>query len=177
MRATVIAILCATLAQILLSAACAAAEESAIDIWGTLLRPQYFGERDIEVGNNLIELRVPPRAEDAGVVPISINAKIAQTPQRYIRTLYVFIDRNPKPPAGKFELTPVMGKADLAMRLRIDQYTDVRVVAETSDGKLYMDSGYTRASGGTLIAEMTDSKGRQFSHSFEVKGAPQRALR
>jgi sulfur-oxidizing protein SoxY len=25
--------------------------------------------------------------------------------------------------------------------------------------------------GGTMTAEMTDSKGRQFSHSFEVKGA------
>ena len=128
--------------------AAGAAEESNVDVWGTLLRPQYFGEREITVGKDLVELRVPQRAEDAGVVPVSINAKIAQTEGRYIRTLWVFIDNNPRPLAGKFELTPAMGRADLAMRLRINQFTDVRVVAETNDGRLYMDSGYTRASGG-----------------------------
>lgn len=127
---------------------CAAVEESEIDVWATLLRPQYFGEREISEGKELVELRLPARAEDAGVVPISINAKIPQSAERYIRTLYVFIDRNPRPLAGKFELTPAMGKADMAMRLRINQFTDVRVVAETSDGHLYMDKGYTRASGG-----------------------------
>ncbi|MCC6706595.1 MAG: quinoprotein dehydrogenase-associated SoxYZ-like carrier [Gammaproteobacteria bacterium] len=138
------------LALLVMSAwgSCAAAEESEVDVWATLLRPQHFGDREISEGKDLVELRLPARAEDAGVVPISINAKIPQTAERYIRTLYIFIDRNPRPLAGKFELTPAMGKADMAMRLRINQFTDVRVVAETSDGHLYMDKGYTRASGG-----------------------------
>ena len=147
MAGLIVKMLWATVLLMGIDARCVAAEESAIDVWATLLRPQYFGERDIVPGKDLIELRIPPRAEDAGVVPISVNAKIPQTAARYIRTLYIFIDRNPKPLAGKFELTPAMGRADLAMRLRINQYTDVRVVAETN-GKLYMDSGYTRASGG-----------------------------
>jgi sulfur-oxidizing protein SoxY len=140
--------LCTGLAMSIAWAWCAAAEESEVDVWATLLRPQYFGERDIVEGKELVELRLPARAEDAGVVPISVNAKIPQSAERYIRTLYVFIDRNPRPLAGKFELTPAMGKADLAMRLRINQFTNVRVVAETNDGHLYMDKGYTRASGG-----------------------------
>ena len=148
MRVIVLMLLCVASVLAGANARAAAGEESEVDVWATLLRPQYFGDRDIAVGKDLIELRVPPRAEDAGVVPISINAKIPQTAERYIRTLHIFIDRNPKPLAGKFELTPAMGKADLAMRLRINQFTTVRVVAETNDGKLYMDSGYTRASGG-----------------------------
>ena len=41
-----------------------------------------------------------------------------------------------------------MGRADIAMRLRIDQFTNVRVVAEMNDGELHMDTGFTRASGG-----------------------------
>ena len=148
MAGLIVKMLWATVLLMGIGARCVAAEESAIDVWATVLRPQYFGERDIVPGKDLIELHIPPRAEDAGVVPISVNAKIAQTAARYSRTLYIFIDRNPKPLAGKFELTPAMGRADLAMRLRINQYTDVRVVAETNDGRLYMDSGYTRASGG-----------------------------
>ncbi|MEQ8497639.1 MAG: quinoprotein dehydrogenase-associated SoxYZ-like carrier [Gammaproteobacteria bacterium] len=122
--------------------------QSDADVWETLLRPNYFGERAITEGESIIDLRVPLRAEDSGVVPVSINAGIAQTPERYIKHLYVFVDKNPRPLAGKFLLTPAMGRADLAMRLRINEYTNVRAVAETNDGQLYMDTGYTRASGG-----------------------------
>lgn len=133
---------------LLLSGGLAAGEQSAVDVWETLLRPQYFGQRDIVEGKSVIELRIPLRAEDSGVVPVSINAHIAQSPERYIRQVHVFVDNNPRPLAGKFELTPAMGKADLAMRLRVNAFTHVRAVAETSDGQLHMDSGYTRASGG-----------------------------
>ncbi|MEQ8233546.1 MAG: quinoprotein dehydrogenase-associated SoxYZ-like carrier, partial [Gammaproteobacteria bacterium] len=122
--------------------------QSDADVWETLLRPNYFGERAITEGESIIDLRVPLRAEDSGVVPVSINAGIAQTPERYIKHLYVFVDKNPRPLAGKFLLTAALGRADLAMRLRINEYTNVRAVAETNDGQLYMDTGYTRASGG-----------------------------
>jgi len=126
----------------------AVGEQSEVDVWATLLKPRYFQDRPIDVGDSIVELRVPLRAEDSGVVPVSINAKIPQTPERYIRTLYVFIDKNPKPLAGVFHLTPAMGRADLAMRLRINEFTHLRVVAETNDGALHMHEGYTRASGG-----------------------------
>ena len=122
--------------------------QSEVDIWETFLRPKYFDQREIQTGKSLIELRVPLRAEDAGVVPVSINAHISQTPERYIEKMYVFVDKNPKPLAGTFYLTPDMGRADLSMRLRINEFTHVRVVAETNDGELHMDEGYTRASGG-----------------------------
>jgi sulfur-oxidizing protein SoxY len=41
-----------------------------------------------------------------------------------------------------------MGRADLSMRLRINEYTHVRAIAQLNNGDLYMDSGFTRASGG-----------------------------
>jgi sulfur-oxidizing protein SoxY len=126
----------------------AAGEQSEIDLWSALLRPKYFQDRPMQEGKSIVELRVPLRAEDAGVVPISIDAKIPQTPQRYIQKIYVFVDKNPKPLAGLFSLTPEMGRADLAMRLRINEFTHLHVVAELNNGELYLDSGYTRASGG-----------------------------
>jgi sulfur-oxidizing protein SoxY len=123
-------------------------EQSEVDLWATLLKPKYFADRTINEGKSVIEIRVPPRAEDAGVVPVSINAKIPQTAERYVEKMYLFVDKNPKPLAGMFHLTPEMGRADLAMRLRVNEYTNIRVVAELNTGELYMDSGYTRASGG-----------------------------
>lgn len=122
--------------------------QSEIDVWQSFLKPKYFGEREIVTGKSLIELRIPARAEDAGVVPVSLNAQIPQSAERYIERMYVFVDKNPKPLAGVFHLTPEMGRADLSMRLRINEYTNVRVVAETNTGELHMDEGYTRASGG-----------------------------
>ena len=122
--------------------------QSEIDLWRDLLKPKYFKDRVLTAGKTIIEVRIPLRAEDAGVVPLSVDAKIPQTAARYIKNLYVFVDKNPKPLAGLFHLTPEMGRANLAMRLRINEFTPVHVVAEMNDGELYLDEGYTRASGG-----------------------------
>jgi len=123
-------------------------EQSDVDLWRDLLIPKYFKGKSLPADKLVVEVRIPLRAEDAGVVPISIDAKIPQTAERYIKNIYVFVDKNPKPLAGLFHLTPEMGRANLAMRLRINEFTPVHVVAELNDGSLHMDEGYTRASGG-----------------------------
>jgi sulfur-oxidizing protein SoxY len=140
--------LIAWLALIYAGAGFAAGEQSEIDLWDSLLRAKYFADREITVGKSVVEMRIPLRAEDAGVVPVSIDAKIPQTALRYVEKLYVFVDKNPKPLAGLFHVTPEMGQADLALRLRINEFTKVRVVAELNTGELHMDEGFTRASGG-----------------------------
>ncbi|MBI2800332.1 MAG: quinoprotein dehydrogenase-associated SoxYZ-like carrier [Gammaproteobacteria bacterium] len=131
-----------------LFALAAGGQQSEIDLWSMLLKPKYFQARPITSGKSIIEMRIPLRAEDAGVVPVSIDARIPQTPERYIKEIFVFVDKNPKPLAGHFFLTPELGQADLALRLRINEFTTVHVVAELNNGELYMDEGYTRASGG-----------------------------
>ncbi len=125
--------------------------QSKIDVWESIIRPHHFKARDIQEGQSVVVLITPHRAEDATVVPISINAQFPQTDNRYIKTLYLFADNNPAPLAGTFHLTPEMGRADLSMRIRIDQYTNVRVIAELNSGELYMDSKFVRASGGCSL--------------------------
>jgi len=46
------------------------------------------------------------------------------------------------------ELTPEVGQADFETRLRVDEYSHVRVVSELSNGQLHMDSRYVKTSGG-----------------------------
>lgn len=170
--ATVLALL--TLGA-LLGGPAAVAQQSDVDIWATLLKPHHFGDVPITEGKSVVELRIPQRAEDAGVVPVSINAKIPQTPDAFIEALYVFVDRNPEPLAGKFTLTPAMGRADLAMRLRIDQFTNVRVVARMNDGSLHMDTGFTRASGGCSepppFLKLKEAKARIGQMKFRAQAA------
>ncbi len=151
--------------------------QSEVDLWETLLRPRYFQDREIVTGKDLIELRIPLRAEDAGVVPVSIDAKQQQSSARYIQRMFVFVDKNPKPLAGVFTLTPEMGEADLALRLRINQFAKVRVVAEMNTGELYMDEGYTRASGGCSepppFLQLKEARARIGQMRFRTLQTPQ----
>lgn len=117
--------------------------------WEQNLRQQNFQDRPIIEGveQELLELKAPYTAEDATVVPISVHTKLRQTPQRYIKKLHIFVDKNPLPLVGEFEFTPDSGKADLAMRIRVDTFSYVRAVAELNNGELYMAKRFVRAKG------------------------------
>jgi len=116
--------------------------------WNSTLKNQYFSGKTIEESSNIIELDAPVRAEDPALVPLKINTKIKQTTDSYIKKILVLVDKNPFPFVGEFEFTPYSGKADLAMRIRVNTYSYIRAIAEMNDGKLYMSKKYVKASGG-----------------------------
>jgi sulfur-oxidizing protein SoxY len=116
--------------------------------WDNTLKNQYFSGKSIEESTNIIELDAPVRAEDPALVPLKINSKIKQTDDNYIKKILVLVDKNPFPFVGEFEFSPHSGKADLAMRIRVNTYSYIRAIAEMNDGKLYMSKKYVKASGG-----------------------------
>lgn len=118
-------------------------------VWLEKLRGPTFSEREIIEGaaQNVLELKAPYRAEDATLVPISIQAKIPQTPELHIKKMHIFVDKNPVPLVGIFDFTPASGKADLAMRIRVDDFSFVRAIAELNTGELYMAKSFVRATG------------------------------
>ncbi len=123
----------------------AAKDESA---WNNVLKEQYFPGKSINDGDAVIEIDAPYRAEDPALVPLKIISKIPQTKDKYIKKILVLIDKNPVPFVGEFEFTPESGKADLAMRVRVNSYSYVRAIAEMNDGQLYMNKKFVKASGG-----------------------------
>ena len=112
------------------------------------LKSTLFGDKKVVGSNNIIEIEAPFRAEDAAVVPISIRSKISQSPRKYIKKIYLLIDKNPTPVAGIFTLSQKAGRADIETRVRLEEYTFVRAVAELNNGDLHMAHRYVRASGG-----------------------------
>ena len=117
--------------------------------WEQNIRHQSFQDRKIIEGveQNILELKVPILAEDATVVPISVHTKIPQTNKLYIKKIHIFVDKNPIPLVGAFEFTPDSGKADLAMRIRVDAHNYVRAIAELNTGELYMTKSFIKAKG------------------------------
>ena len=117
--------------------------------WEENLRFATFQDREIfeDAEQNVLEVKAPYRAEDATLAPVSIHTKIPQSDELYIQRMHVFIDKNPVPLVGMFDFTPASGKADLAMRVRVNDHTYVRAVAELNTGELYMAKSFVRATG------------------------------
>ncbi len=120
------------------------------------LRATLFGERPIAEGVGVVSLETPYRAYDAAIVPVTIAAEIPQTSERYIKTLTLIVDKNPAPVAAIFNLTPEMGTATISTRIRVNEYTNVRVIAETSDGALHMAEKFVKAAGGCSAPALKD---------------------
>ncbi len=118
------------------------------DTWNNVLRNQFFAGKNIEESDAIISLEAPYRAEDPAIVPLSVTAKIPQTQDKYIKKIWLLVDKNPFPFVGEFEFFPESGKADLAMRVRVNTYSNIRAIAETNDGKLTMTKKFVKASGG-----------------------------
>ena len=145
--------------------------------WTGGLRDAYFADREIHT-DELITLEAPKRADNAAIVPISIKSTIPQTEERYIRTIYLFVDKNPGPLVGKFRFSPASGRADLGLRLRIDAYSPVRAIAETNDGELHMSRRFVKASGGCSAPASSDADAAEAQlgqMKFTLTGTAERA--
>ena len=118
------------------------------EVWRKV-RASLFETRPItNTGDDTLLLDAPVRAEDAAVVPIAIRARLPHTASSFVSKLHLVIDNNPSPIAAIFSFTPQSGRADIETRVRVDEYTFVRAIAETSDGRLLMRTRFVKASGG-----------------------------
>ncbi len=120
------------------------------------IKSSLFGDRQIEAGTSVISLETPYRAMDAAVVPLTINSLVPQTPASYIKSLYLVIDNNPSPVAAVFHFPGKRDWQSLSTRVRVNAYTDIRVITETNEGKIYMVNNFVKASGGCSAPPLKD---------------------
>jgi len=116
------------------------------DVWPRV-RAALFGERTFAVDASVLALDAPDRAEDAATVPLALRVGAAGSA---LRTLWLIIDGNPSPLAGRFTLHDAI-VGSLETRVRIERYTPVRAIGETTDGRLYMAEHFVRAAGGCSV--------------------------
>jgi sulfur-oxidizing protein SoxY len=140
--------LMASAALIALAASPARAQDTENEIWHRIRDSQFAGRSFEPSAESVVSLEAPNRAEDSAVVPILIHAVKPQDEQHWVRKIYLVIDKNPSPMGAVFTLTPDSGRADIETRIRIEDYSWVRAIAETNDGRLYMAMKYVKASGG-----------------------------
>ena len=117
------------------------------------LKFSLFGNKEVITSNDVIGIEAPFRAEDAAVVPISIISKITQSPKKFIKKIYLLIDKNPTPVAGIFTLSQKAGRADIETRVRLEEYTFVRAVSHAVSVNFLSPKSNCKKSSTSFVAE------------------------
>jgi len=118
------------------------------------LKEVYFGDREINESEDIIDMEAPSRAHDAATVPIKIST---HNSEQVVRQLHLIVDMNPVPLAGIFNFTEEAGAwSALETRIRINEYTNIRAIAELMDGSLHMTTRFVKAAGGCSAPAMAD---------------------
>ena len=143
-RSALLALLPALMLSAALPQEARAEDEAERDARWSDLSHAIFGDRAVEDGAGLVTLQAPPRALDAALVPVSI----VLSGGRPIKAVYLVIDDNPSPLAATFTFGPLADPREIKLRVRVNQYTRMQAVAETTDGRLYMTQDFVKAAGG-----------------------------
>jgi sulfur-oxidizing protein SoxY len=142
-----------TAAGLFIAPAAASAEE---DIWPTL-KQASFGDREIAEGDGKVILEAPVTAEDPAMVPITV--RVPPEVRDQLKSLTLVVDKNPDPIVAKIAFGPAAGtggERSLSTRIRIDQFSYLRAILETEDGRLHMVKKFVQAAGGCAAMNAKD---------------------
>ena len=87
-----------------------------------------------------VTLKAPEIAENGNAVPLTVSVESEMSDKSYVKALYVAAEGNPNPGVAIYEFTPMSGKAEVSMRIRLAQSQKLVAVAEMNDGTLYTAS-------------------------------------
>ena len=82
------------------------------------------------VDSTAVKLKAPAIAENGAVVPVSVKTDLPD-----VKTISLFVAKNPSPLAATFHLTPI-NVADVSIRLRMGETSNLIALVE-SGGKLH----------------------------------------
>jgi sulfur-oxidizing protein SoxY len=122
------------------------ADARSAEIWESL-KPDVFGERAIQTNTGLVSIEAPARAEDAAIVPVDIKIDPVKAGGA-VKSLTLIVDVNPAPVAATFQFGREAGVTKVSTRLRVNDYSYIRAIAETASGELHMAETFVKASGG-----------------------------
>jgi sulfur-oxidizing protein SoxY len=84
-----------------------------------------------------IALDLPELAGDGAAVPLTLSVDSPMTDADHVRAIHVVSEANPSPEVVSFRLTPLVGKAEIATRVRLAESQSLLAAAEMSDGRVY----------------------------------------
>ena len=136
----------ALLSSILLACSLPVFAEPDPKLW-PVMKEAFFEKRAMTEAD-FMKIDAPRRAESGAQVPVTYTIDNAAAKGVKIVKLYAFVDANPIPLTATYHLSDALGNLNISTRIRFETDAFVRLVGETTDGKLYLASREIRAAGG-----------------------------
>ncbi len=86
-----------------------------------------------------ISLDLPEIAENGNTVPLSLVVDSPMTPDNYVKEVLFVADGNPNAGVATLMFSPMSGRAEASVRIRLAQTQNVIAVAKMSDGSLFTE--------------------------------------
>ena len=93
------------------------------------------GEAQLRIGR--VKLDIPPLVENGNTVPMTVSVTSPMTAEDHVRSIHVFVEKNPQPNVGNFMLGPRAGRAQVSTRIRLADSQKVVTIAKLSDGSFW----------------------------------------
>jgi sulfur-oxidizing protein SoxY len=159
-------------------------QEASTAVWNEL-KPELFSNRAIKLETGAIHIGAPKRAQDPGLVPIDLEIDPGKAGGE-ISTITLVIDVNPSPVVAVIKIGKNSGLRKISTRVRVNDYSYVRAIAETTAGELHMAETFVKATGGCGAPSMKNQdeakatmgvmKLRQFPPQQEASNSARREV-
>ncbi|WP_298976715.1 quinoprotein dehydrogenase-associated SoxYZ-like carrier [uncultured Roseobacter sp.] len=114
------------------------------EAWDSV-KEQLYGERAMLSGEGIIAIDAPYRTYDDARTDLA--AQIKAPPGAQIAKVTVVLDENPMPVSAVFDLETPQPGFYFDITMRVNGPTPMHVVAETSDGRLFVSETFVKTSG------------------------------
>jgi sulfur-oxidizing protein SoxY len=122
------------------------------------LQQQFYPNRNLGLlDEGYMSLDAPANTPDPAATPLTL--RFGDAAVGHIKQIRIIIDNNPSPLAATFDVAGGVRVAEIGLRVRIDRFTSVRAIAETTDGRFEMRSTWVNASGGCSAPPSTLTAG------------------
>ena len=87
-----------------------------------------------------VKLEVPPLVENGNTVPLTVSVTSPMTAEDHVKSIHVFVEKNPQPNIGNFYFGPQAGRAQVSTRIRLADSQKIVAIAKLSDGTFWSAS-------------------------------------
>lgn len=82
---------------------------------------------------------LPEIAENGATVPLQVAVDSPMTDASHVTEVLVLAEENPTSRVVRFAFTPMSGKAEVSLRIRLSATQNVWVLAKTNTGEVYLE--------------------------------------
>ena len=97
----------------------------------------FLGGKEPVKGKLTVDL--PEIAENGATVPLTVSVDSPMTDASHVTEVLVLAEENPTSNVVRFTFTPMSGKAEASLRIRLSATGNVWVLARTNTGEVHLE--------------------------------------